>query len=121
MNKIIARVVTAGVAAIAALLAIRSFRPSRRVFSEVRKRTHTAEFVEHGHDAVMHTHEHPHVTHNRREGADEFAGEWEHLTALHVHEHNHAAMTHSHVPHENAEHEHLGEGHIHDHSHPSVS
>jgi hypothetical protein len=30
-------------------------------------------------------------------------------------------LTHSHLPHENAEHEHLGEAHIHDHSHPSVS
>ncbi len=119
--KTILKVVTAGLTTIAASLAIRSLWPTRRVLNEVRKRTHTAEYVEHGHDAIVHTHEHPHGTHNRREGADEVVGEWEHLTALHAHEHDHAAVTHSHVPHENAVHEHLGEAHIHDHSHPSTS
>jgi hypothetical protein len=104
-----------------ASLAVRTLSPARRVVAEIRKRAHLADYVEHGHGASVHTHEHPHVTHNRREGPDEFAGEWEHLTALHAHEHNHAAITHLHLPHENAEHEHLGEAHIHDHSHPTTS
>jgi hypothetical protein len=121
MKKTVARLAAAGMAAVAAFLAIRSLWPTRRVLKEVRKRTHMLEYVEHGHDPIGHAHEHPHVTHNRREGLDELVGEWEHLTGLHVHEHNHAPITHSHLPHENAEHEHLGEAHIHDHSHPSVS
>jgi len=102
-------------------LAVRTLSPARRFVQEVRKRAHVVEYVEHSHEAVVHTHEHPHVTHNRREGADELVGEWEHLTALHAQEHNHAAISHAHLPHENAEHEHLGEAHIHDHSHPTVS
>jgi len=48
-------------------------------------------------------------------------GEWDHLTSLHTHEHNHSAISHAHLPHEDAEHEHLGEAHIHDHAHPAVS
>ena len=120
MKKVITKV-AAGLTAVTALLALRTLWPTRRILNEVRKRTHLADYVEHSHDAVTHTHEHPHVTHNRREGPDEFVGEWEHLTALNTHEHNHAMLTHSHLPHENAEHEHRGEGHIHDHSHPSVS
>ena len=121
MKKVITRVATAGMTAAAAILAIRTLWPTCRVLNEVRKRTHLAEYVEHSHEAIVHDHEHPHMTHNRREGPDELVGEWEHLTALHTHEHNHATITHSHLPHENAEHEHLGEAHIHDHSHPSVS
>ena len=121
MKRIITKVTTLGLAGVAALLAIRTLWSGRRVLNEVRKRTHLADYIEHSHDAVVHTHEHPHVTHNRREGPDELVGEWEHLTALHTHEHNHAPITHSHLPHENAEHEHPGEAHIHDHSHPSAS
>ena len=115
------RTVTLLIAGLGTLMAIRAFAPPRRVFREVRKRAHLEDYVEHSHEAVVHTHQHPHVTHNRREGADELVGEWEHLTALHLHEHNQSAVTHSHLPHENAEHEHLGEAHIHDHSHPTTS
>jgi hypothetical protein len=121
MKKLMTRIATLAAAGVAALVAIRSLRPTRRVLDEVGKRTHVADYVEHSHEGVVHTHQHPHITHNRREGADEFIGEWEHLTALHSHEHNHAQVSHSHLPHENAEHEHLGEAHVHDHSHPSVS
>ena len=110
-----------GLVGYGALLATRTLSPTQRVVNEVRKRAHLAGYVEHAHEAIVHTHEHPHVTHNLREGPDEFVGEWEHLTALHGHQHNHAALTHSRLPHENAEHEHLGEAHIHDHSHPNVS
>ena len=111
----------ASLVGVGAFLMARSSGPTRRLVTEVRKRAHISEYVEHGHEALDHAHGHPHVTHNRREGPDELVGEWEHLTALHTHEHNHAAITHSHVPHERAEHEHLGEAHIHDHSHPSLS
>lgn len=110
-----------GVIGFGAFLAARTLSPARRVVTEVGKRAHFAHYVEHEHPAVVHTHPHPHVTHNRREGPDEMVGEWEHLTSLHEHDHNHTAITHSHLPHESAEHEHLGEAHIHDHSHPSVS
>jgi hypothetical protein len=89
------------------------------VVSEVGKRTHLATYVPHSHEAVVHAHEHPHVTHNRREGPDEVMGEWEHLTGLHEHEHNHSMLEHRHLAHEDAAHEHLGEAHIHDHSHPT--
>jgi hypothetical protein len=115
------RLLFVGIMGYVAVLAARTLSPPQRIMNEVRKRTHLADYVQHSHEAVAHTHEHPHVTHNRREGADELVGEWEHMTALHEHEHNHAAITHSHLPHENAEHEHLGEAHIHDHGHPSVS
>jgi hypothetical protein len=121
MKKAITRLTTLGLISFGAFLVTKTRSPTRRVLNEVRKRTHVADYVEHSHEAIVHTHEHPHVTHNRREGTDEVVGEWEHLTALHEHEHNHSAIAHSHLPHENAEHEHLGEAHIHDHSHPSVS
>jgi hypothetical protein len=121
MKRILPKAATAGLVIAAAFLAIRALSPTRRVLYEVRKRTHLAGYAEHSHDAIVHAHAHPHVTHNRREGADEIVGEWEHLTALHDHEHNHAAITHAHLPHVNAEHEHLGEAHIHDHSHPTTS
>jgi len=121
MKKAATRAATVGFVGFLALQATRLLSPTRRALNEVRKRAHVAKYVEHSHDAAVHNHDHPHLTHNRREGPDEFVGEWEHLTALHAHEHNHAALTHSHLPHENAEHEHLGEAHVHDHSHPSVS
>ncbi len=107
--------------AFAAVAIGRKKSTAERVADEVLKRAHLEHFVAHGHDALVHIHEHPHVTHNRREGPDEIMGEWEHLTSTHTHEHNHAAVSHSHLPHESAEHEHLGEAHIHDHSHPAVS
>jgi len=110
-----------GLAAIGALAVGigRSVRSS--IVTEVTKRVHIAHFDEHSHEAAVHEHQHPHVTHNRRQGADEVLGEWEHLTAVHAHEHNHSAVSHAHLAHEDAQHEHLGEAHVHDHSHPSVS
>ena len=114
-------VLFAGLAALSAF-AVAAGRSVRSALTfEVAKHTHLGHLVEHPHEALVHEHQHPHVTHNRREGADEVLGEWEHLTSTHAHEHNHAALTHAHLPHENAEHEHLGEAHIHDHSHPAVS
>jgi hypothetical protein len=68
----------------------------------------------HEHDALVHDHEHWHVTHNWDESAQDF----EHLAARHAHTHDHASVTHSHVPHEDVESEHLGEAHIHDHDEP---
>jgi hypothetical protein len=121
MKRALTRVATLGVIGAGAFLVAKTISPTQRFLNEVRKRTHTADYVEHSHDAMVHAHLHPHVTHNRREGSDEFVGEWEHLTSLHEHEHNHTAITHSHLPHENAEHEHLGEAHVHDHSHPAAS
>ncbi len=109
------------VVAFAAVAIGRKRSTAERFTEEVLKRAHLEAFVEHSHDAIVHTHSHPHITHNRREGADEVMGEWEHLTSLHSHEHNHSALTHSHLPHENADHEHLGEAHVHDHSHPAMS
>ena len=88
---------------------------------EVKKRAHIGSFEPHHHTALEHVHEHAHVTHNRRQGADIAVGEWDHLTAQHDHSHNHPALDHSHLPHQDAEHEHLGEAHIHDHQHPTVS
>lgn len=110
-----------GLAALVALAvnAGRSVRSS--IAFEFAKRTHLGHMEEHTHQAIVHTHQHPHVTHNRREGAEEMLGEWDHLTALHSHEHNHSAVAHAHLPHEMPEHEHLGEAHVHDHAHPAVS
>jgi hypothetical protein len=109
----------ASVAAMAVALRRRSLGSS--VVSELTKRSHLADYEHHSHEGTVHSHQHPHVTHNRREGMDEVIGEWEHLTSLHGHEHNHSALDHRHLPHEDAAHEHLGEAHIHDHSHPTAS
>jgi hypothetical protein len=94
---------------------------SGRIAKEVRKRAHTEGYDGHAHKSVVHEHDHPHVTHNRREGGDVLLGEWEHLTSEHDHKHNHPDVAHSHIPHEDVEHEHLGEAHIHDHGHPTRS
>jgi hypothetical protein len=88
---------------------------------EIRKRSHIGDYVSHDHSELLHTHEHAHVTHNRRQGPDMVWGEWEHLTATHEHAHNHPSVTHAHLPHEDAAHEHLGESHVHDHAHPERS
>lgn len=68
----------------------------------------------HHHDAIVHEHEHWHVTHNWNEERQDF----EHLAARHSHIHDHASLTHAHRPHEDFEHEHAGEAHIHDHDEP---
>jgi hypothetical protein len=72
------------------------------------------DFEEHHHDAMVHDHEHWHVTHNYRP----MSGGFEHLSWKHSHEHDHAAMTHAHWPHEDFDAEHAGEAHDHDHGEP---
>lgn len=71
-------------------------------------------FEKHDHEALVHEHEHWHVTHNWSENARTF----EHLAAHHAHKHDHAALTHAHVPHQDFESEHRGEAHVHDHDQP---
>lgn len=68
----------------------------------------------HDHKALIHDHEHWHVTHTWNEARQEF----EHLAARHNHEHDHASVTHSHLPHQDFDSEHAGEAHIHDHDEP---
>ncbi len=72
------------------------------------------QFEEHHHDAMVHDHEHWHVTHNFRA----ISGGFEHLSWKHAHEHDHAELTHSHVPHEDFDSEHADEAHDHDHGEP---
>ena len=72
------------------------------------------EFEEHTHDAMVHDHEHWHVTHNYRQ----MTGGFEHLSWKHSHEHDHAQVTHAHWPHEDFDAEHAGEAHDHDHDEP---
>jgi hypothetical protein len=69
---------------------------------------------QHTHDAVVHDHDHWHVTHNWSETARTF----EHLASRHSHEHDHAALEHAHAPHADVEREHAGEAHVHDHDDP---
>ena len=77
-------------------------------------------FKNHYHEALEHSHEHVHVTHDRTD-PDKGVGGWEHLTSTHSHRHNHAALEHSHRPHRNLDKEHQGEAHVHDHEHPTTS
>ena len=72
------------------------------------------DFDQHTHQAMVHQHEHWHVTHNW----SETAGTFEHLAARHSHEHDHASVTHAHVPHVDFDAEHAGEAHVHDHDQP---
>ncbi|MCA1832973.1 MAG: hypothetical protein ABR548_09345 [Actinomycetota bacterium] len=73
-----------------------------------------AKFEQHDHQALVHGHQHYHVTHNfsSREGA------FEHLSSMHAHGHDHAALQHNHYPHQNFDDEHAGEAHDHDHGEP---
>jgi hypothetical protein len=73
-------------------------------------------FRSHAHRAVVHNHDHTHITHyvHARTGV-------EHLMASHRHAHNHARIEHAHLPHEEAAREHGREAHIHDHEHPAES
>ena len=70
----------------------------------------------HDHEAVVHDHEHFHVTHYSRPGED-----ITHMEATHAHDHNHPAVSHEHEQHEDPEKEHQREGHIHDHARPEES
>lgn len=63
------------------------------------------DFEQHAHKAMVHDHEHWHVTHNW----SDTAGTFEHLGSRHSHEHDHAALTHAHVPHVDFDSEHAGE------------
>lgn len=78
--------------------------------------TTTQAFIAHKHDAMVHTHEHVHITHHAKGGSAQI----EHLVSTHSHEHNHAAVDHSHAPHRNVEQEHSHEAHIHNHEHPAT-
>lgn len=71
----------------------------------------------HDHGALVHDHDHVHVTHNRTDPGKGVGG-WEHLTATHSHLHDHAPLEHSHRPHRNFLKEHRSEAHVHDHEEP---
>src|SRR5437870_5954041 len=49
---------------------------------------------EHSHPAVIHSHDHYHVTHHHSEGA---LGEFEHRSHYYEHAHTHASLTHAHA------------------------
>lgn len=70
-----------------------------------------AQWEHHRHEAMVHSHQHYHVTHNSTGGSQPF----EHLSSRHDHEHDHAALGHSHYPHQDFDREHGGEAHVHDH------
>lgn len=71
---------------------------------------------EHTHDAVVHAHDHYHVTHHR----DGALGTFEHRAHYHSHEHNHAPLLHAHShASEDEEEEHGKEAHVHDHEAPT--
>ena len=71
----------------------------------------------HAHEAMVHDHEHWHVTHNW----SDTAGTFEHLASRHSHQHSHAPLEHTHVAHADVAREHAGEAHIHDHEDPAGS
>ncbi len=73
-------------------------------------------FDPHSHRALLHNHEHFHITHHAKEGE---VLAIEHLAAIHAHMHNHIGIDHSHGAHLDEEREHMHEGHIHDHSDPT--
>ncbi len=73
-----------------------------------------AQWQEHTHDAMTHSHRHYHVTHNW----SLHVGGFQHLSSAHEHEHDHSALVHSHYPHEDVAAEHEREAHIHDHVEP---
>jgi hypothetical protein len=76
----------------------------------------SAEWGEHEHGEMLHSHEHFHVTHNH----SKMTGGFEHLSSSHEHEHNHGPLRHAHFAHQNVEQEHMGEAHVHDHSAPTT-
>jgi hypothetical protein len=73
----------------------------------------------HIHPAVVHVHDHYHVSHHHRAGVAGVVGEFEHRAYWHTHSHNHLALTHGHeYDHDDEVQEHAREGHIHDHAAP---
>jgi hypothetical protein len=72
---------------------------------------------EHTHDAVIHAHDHYHVSHHHTGGP---LGEFEHRARYHSHEHNHASLVHAHEHDPGKEEEDHGkEAHVHDHEAPT--
>ena len=63
----------------------------------------------HSHQALSHQHPHYHVTHN----FNNLTGGFDHLFTRHSHHHDHAAVDHSHHPHQDFDAEHAGEAHQH--------
>lgn len=74
---------------------------------------------EHGHDPVVHTHDHYHVTHHHK---GTVLGEFDHLSTYHQHEHNHAPLVHAHVGRDQGDEaaEHNSTAHTHDHDRPTA-
>jgi hypothetical protein len=77
-----------------------------------------ATLQEHAHEAIVHTHDHYHVTHVHRSDAEP-GQEFEHRAHYHVHEHDHAPYVHAHAyPTSDEGIEHAKTAHIHDHAAP---
>ena len=73
---------------------------------------------EHSHPAVVHAHDHYHVSHHHTGG---IMGEFTHRTSSHQHEHNHGPLVHAHKS-RNEEDEaldHEETAHTHDHDAPT--
>jgi len=76
----------------------------------------------HSHPAVVHSHDHYHVSHHHRGTVSGAFAEWEHRTFWHTHEHNHALLIHGHdYEHGDEDAHHAREAHVHDHTDPSHS
>ena len=73
---------------------------------------------QHSHAALLHTHDHYHVSH-RHLGHP--TGEFEHQSNYHTHEHNHAPVLHGHRGRsaEDELEEHNATAHVHDHDSPT--
>jgi hypothetical protein len=73
---------------------------------------------EHTHEAVVHTHDHYHVSHHYTGGV---LGQFEHRTHYHEHAHNHGVLVHAHSDRsEEAERrDHDSTAHNHDHDAPT--
>lgn len=73
---------------------------------------------EHSHPAVVHTHDHYHVSHHHTGG---ILGEFTHRSHYHQHEHNHAPLVHAHkgrsADDERGDHDLMA--HTHDHEAPA--
>ena len=74
---------------------------------------------EHSHPAVVHAHDHYHVSHHHTGG---IMGEFQHRTTYHEHEHNHAALVHAHKnrSQEDEAIDHEETAHTHDHDAPTT-
>lgn len=78
----------------------------------------TASAPAHMHEAVVHAHDHYHVSHYH----GGLVGEFKHRAFWHTHEHNHLAIEHGHdYDLADEEREHGKEAHIHDHAAPATS